>query len=63
MEAFALFAGLLLLQHGWPQAYAVSVLRRVRPELQQHHTRILIQDRSQLFNDELIRQRAQPGDL
>src|SRR5947209_6859606 len=32
-EAFALLTGLRLMQHGWPQGFAVSVLRRVRPEL------------------------------
>src|SRR5437667_2173153 len=39
-EAFALLSGLRLMGHGWPQGFAVSVLRRVRPELEKEHARI-----------------------
>jgi hypothetical protein len=62
-EAFALLMALRLMQHGWPQGFAVSVLRRVRPELEKHHARILKQDRAILFDQQLIEQRARPGDL
>ena len=62
-EAFALLVGLRLMQHGWPQGFAVGVLRRVRPELELHHARILEQDRALLFDEQLIVQRARPGDL
>jgi hypothetical protein len=62
-EAFALLTGLRLMRHGWPQARAVAVLRRVRSDLEKHHARILKQDRAVLFDENLIRQRARPGDL
>lgn len=62
-EAFALFNGLLLMRHGWPQGFAVAVLRRVRPELEKQHHRILAQDPKELFDQEAIRRKAQPGDM
>ena len=62
-EAFALLTGLRLMRHGWPQGFAVTVLRRVKPELERHHGRILKQDPAVLFDEQQIRQRAQPGDL
>ena len=58
-EAFALLTGLGLLRHGLPQGFAVAVLRRVRPELEKHHARILKQDPA----TQRIRQQARPGDL
>lgn len=60
-EAFALLTSLRLLQHGWPQSFAVAVLRRVRPELEKQHARILKQDPKILFNEEVIKQSARPG--
>jgi hypothetical protein len=51
------------MRHGWPQGFAVAVLRRVKLQLEKHHARILSQDTAILFDDELIRQRAKPGDL
>jgi hypothetical protein len=33
-EAFALLNGLRLMAHGWPQGFAVSVMRRARAELE-----------------------------
>ena len=62
-EAFALLLGLHLMQHGWPQGFAVAVLRRVRPELEKHHARILKQDPEKLFDQQQIRDRAREGDL
>ncbi len=62
-EAFALLTSLRLMRHGWPQGFAVAVLRRVKPELEKHHARILKQDRAVLFDEQLIRQRAKPGDF
>ena len=61
-EAFALLNGLLLMKHGWPQSFAVKVLRRVRSELERHHERILAQDPKVLFDQEILR-KAQPGDM
>jgi hypothetical protein len=62
-ESFALLTGLRLLQHGWPQSFAVAILRRVRPELEPQHARILKQDSTGRFDEKLIRQKARPGDL
>jgi len=62
-EAFALLIGLQLMRHGWPQGFAVGVLRRVRPELEIQHARILTLDPADLFNQQLIFERARPGDL
>jgi hypothetical protein len=62
-EAFALMIGLRLLQHGWPQSFPVTILRRLRPELEQEHARILKQDPAILFDEKAIRQKARPGDL
>ena len=62
-EAFALLTGLSIMEHSWPQGFAVSVMRRVRPELAREHARILRQDPGQLFDREAIRKNATPGDL
>ena len=40
-EAFALQTGTRMLDHGWPQGFVVSTLRRVRPDLEAAHRRIL----------------------
>ena len=44
-EAFSLLNGLRLMEHGWPQSFAVSIMRRVRADLEKDHARILKQDR------------------
>jgi hypothetical protein len=62
-EAFALMTGLRLLRHGWPQSFAVGIMRHVRPELEKQHGRILKQDPKKLFDGEEIRRRARPGAL
>lgn len=62
-EVFALLTGVQLMRHGWPQGFVVSVLRRVRPALEQQHARILQQDPAELFNQQLIVERARPGDI
>jgi hypothetical protein len=62
-EAFLLLIGLRLMRLGWPQGLAVAVLRRVKPELEKHHARILKQDPAVPFSDQLIRKRAKPGDI
>jgi hypothetical protein len=62
-EAFALLTALRLMQHGWPQGFAVAVLRYVRPELERHHHRILEQHPAILFDPEQIRKNAGPGAL
>lgn len=62
-EAFALMIGLRLLQHGWPQSFPVTMLRRLRPELEREHARILRQDPATLFDEKAILAKARPGDL
>jgi hypothetical protein len=62
-EAFALLNGLRLMTHGWPQGFAVSVMRRVRPEMEKQLARILKQDRSQLFDQDALRRNAREGDM
>jgi hypothetical protein len=62
-EAFALLNGLRLMAHGWPQGFAASVMRRVRPELEKQHARILKQDAKPLFDQEAIRRDAREGDM
>jgi hypothetical protein len=62
-EGFALLIGLLLMAHGWPQGFAVSVMRRVRAELEKQHARVLKQDANLLFDQEAIRRSAKPGDF
>ena len=62
-EAFALLTGLRLMRDGWPQGLVVAVLRRVKPDLERHHARVLRQDLTVLFDDDRIRQQARPGGL
>ena len=62
-EAFAVLNGLRLMGHGWPQSFAVSVLRSVRPALEKHHSRILKLDPTLLFDQEAIRRDAREGDM
>jgi hypothetical protein len=62
-EAFALLNGLQLMRHGWPQGLAVSVMRRVRPELERQHSRILKQDPASLFDQAAIRRNATEGGM
>jgi hypothetical protein len=62
-EAFALLNGLRLLEHGWPQGLAVSVMRDVRPNLEAQHKRILLHDPKWLFDREAIWKNAREGDF
>ena len=62
-EAFALLTGLRLMRDGWPQGLVVAVLRRVKPDLERHHARVLRQNPTILFDQERIRQQAKAGDL
>ena len=62
-EAFALFAALRVLEHGFPQGTAVRILRRVRAELEAHHARILRQDPKVLFDRKRAREQALAGGL
>src|SRR5262245_27891753 len=40
-EAFALLLGMQMLNHNWPQSFAVETLRRHRPRLESTHQDIL----------------------
>jgi hypothetical protein len=62
-EAFALLTGLRLMKHEWPQRFAVSILRRVRPELERQHARIMKLNPKKLFDQEEILRNARPGDM
>jgi hypothetical protein len=62
-EAFALLMGLLLMLHNWPQRFAVSILRRVRPALEKEHERILKLDPAALFDQKAIARNRAPGSL
>jgi hypothetical protein len=62
-EAFALLNGLRIMNHGWPQSFAVSTIRRVRLDLEREHARILQEDPAKLFDWKTIQARARPGDI
>ena len=51
----------MLMGHGWPQSFAVAVLRRVRRELEREHKRVLHLDRKWLFDAEAIGKKARAG--
>jgi hypothetical protein len=60
-EAFALVAGLLMLEHGMPQANVIQVLRQVRADLERAYRETLRKDPKALFDREAIRRMARPG--
>ena len=62
-ENFALRMGLDLMEHGWPQATAISILRRARPALEPKHAEILSWNPVDLFDEAKILELAQPGTL
>jgi hypothetical protein len=62
-DAFALLNGLRIMEHAWPQGFAVSIMRRVRLDLEREHTRILRQRPDKLFDPQAIGARVRPGDI
>lgn len=62
-EAFALLTGLRMMEHGWPQGFAVSIMRRVRRDLERQHARMLRQNPDELFDQKAIVTKARPGDI
>lgn len=60
-EAFALLAGLRLLEHGIPQATVVSVLRELRPDLENAYRDTLKKDPKRLFDPAAVKAMAKPG--
>ena len=61
-EAFALLNALQLMQHSWPQSFAVSVLRLVRADLEKEHARVLKLDKASLFDQRAVWQNLKAGD-
>jgi len=62
-EIFALRLGLDLMEHGWPQATVISILRRARTDLEPKHAQILQWNPTDLFDQKKILEAAQPGTL
>jgi hypothetical protein len=62
-DAFSLLNALRIMGHGWPQGFAVAIMRRVRPALEREHARILTQDPAKLFDQQAIHAGARPGDI
>src|SRR4051812_16374572 len=62
-EAFALLTALRMLENGWPQGYALSLLRRGRAELQPVHGRLLREPPEQVLAEPRIPPDARSGDL
>ncbi len=60
-EAFALSTGLLMLEHGIPQATAVSILRQLRSDLDRAHRETLRKDPRLLFDPDAVQGMAGPG--
>jgi hypothetical protein len=60
-EAFALMIGLQMLNHNWPQKFAVETLRRYRRDLEGRHKNILSLDSEKLFDEKQIRASARAG--
>ena len=62
-EAFAVSAGVILLEHGIPQGAAVSILREIRSDLELAHRETLKKDPEVLFDPEAVRALAKVGML
>jgi hypothetical protein len=62
-EAFALMLGLQMLNHNWPQKFVVQTLRRLRPELESQHRKILRLSSAKVRNEDQSGLSPRPGDL
>jgi hypothetical protein len=62
-EVFALLEAYQLMEHGLPQATAVSALRQARPVLEPKHAEILQWDPHELFNEQKIVDGLRPGSI
>jgi hypothetical protein len=60
-EGFALLAGVMMLEHGLPQANVVRVLRQVRSDLERAHRETLRMNTKVLFDRAAVRRIARPG--
>jgi hypothetical protein len=62
-EVFALLAALKIASHDWALDFIVGLLRRLRPELENHHQWILQQDPSALFDQKVLGAVGKPGQI
>ncbi len=60
-EAFALLVGLIVLEHGIPQAKVVSILQEIRSDLEAAHRETLQRDPKVLFDPQAVQAMARPG--
>jgi hypothetical protein len=60
-QAFALLAALILLEHGFPQASVVRVMRSVRRQFEAAHADIMRKDPRTLFDQQAILAQAERG--
>ncbi|MGE3897209.1 MAG: hypothetical protein AB7F39_04810 [Variibacter sp.] len=60
-EGFALLAAVVLLEHGWPQARVVRVLRKVRRQFEAAYKQTLKRDPKALFDWDAVVAQARPG--
>jgi hypothetical protein len=60
-EAFALLAGLRLLEHEWPQGFVVKILREIRSPFEKEHRRIMRLDRMKLFDPKRVWETTMSG--
>jgi hypothetical protein len=60
-EVFALLAGLVLLEHGIPQATVAVILRQVRSDLEIAYRQTLKKDPRVLFDPKAVQATAKPG--
>jgi len=60
-EAFALYTAWRLLEHGWPQTSAVSIMRLARPLLEAKYAEIVQKDPATLFDKKKILKSRRAG--
>jgi hypothetical protein len=60
-QAFALLAAVILLEHGFPQASVVRVMRRVRRPFEAAHADIMRKDPRTLFDQRAVLAQGRPG--
>ena len=56
-----MLAAVILLEHGLTQKTVVTLMRRVRRQLESAHTECLKKDPDVLFDEEELRRQARPG--
>jgi hypothetical protein len=60
-EAFALLAAIMMLEHGFPQAGVVRVMRQARRQFEIAHAQTLKKDPRTLFDQKAVMAQATPG--